>query len=168
MHPGFMAWWKRHGHGSCGTGAEAHCGPEGGGWRGWAGHGHGEGRHAGPGLGADEGGGFGVRRPLRFLAYKLELSEEQISKLAVVMSELKTERAQAAVDQRRRTTALADAIEGAAFGTDKVSEAIAEEAKSAARLQAAISKALGAIHGILDEAQRRKLAYLLRTGQLLI
>ena len=47
------------------------------------------------------GGGFGVRRPLRFLAHKLELDEQQIVLLARILDELKTERAQAAVDDRR-------------------------------------------------------------------
>jgi len=42
------------------------------------------------------GGAFGVRRPLRFLAYKLELDERQVSELARILDELKTERAQAA------------------------------------------------------------------------
>src|SRR5262245_8462388 len=44
------------------------------------------------------GGGFGVRRPLRFLAHKLELDEQQVVQLARILDELKTERAQAAVD----------------------------------------------------------------------
>ncbi|MCC6527411.1 MAG: hypothetical protein IT373_32485 [Polyangiaceae bacterium] len=171
MHPGFFGWWRRHHQGGCGWGGEATCGTGGGAHGGRCGPHEGEGgeaRHAGPGFGGEEGGGFGVRRPLRFLAYKLELGEDQIAKLAVIMNDLKTERAQAAVDQRRRTTALADAIEGSTFGEAKVAEAVAEDATSTARLQAAIAKALGAIHAVLDDAQRRKLAYLLRTGQLLI
>ena len=40
---------------------------------------------------SDPGGGsFGVRRPLRFLAYKLGLSEEQVVALARILDELKT------------------------------------------------------------------------------
>ena len=35
--------------------------------------------------------GFGVRRPLRFLAHKLELEDRQIEKLAKILDELKTE-----------------------------------------------------------------------------
>src|SRR5882724_12220661 len=64
--------------------------------------------------GADEGfgpgGGFGVRRPLRFLAHKLELDEKQIVQLARILDELKTERAQAAVDERRALAEFADAL----------------------------------------------------------
>ena len=37
---------------------------------------------------------------------------------------------------------------------------------SADRLRDAVVKALGRIHGLLDEAQRKKLAYLIRTGTL--
>ena len=44
--------------------------------------------------GGDEGfgagGGFGVRRPLRFLAHKLELDEKQVVQLARILDELKT------------------------------------------------------------------------------
>src|SRR5207245_5643235 len=47
------------------------------------------------------GGGFGVRRPLRFLAHKLDLDEKPVVLLAGILDELKTERAQAAVDDRR-------------------------------------------------------------------
>src|SRR5262249_54332211 len=36
-------------------------------------------------------GGFGVKRPLRFLAYKLDLTEHQITELAAILDELKTE-----------------------------------------------------------------------------
>jgi hypothetical protein len=53
------------------------------------------------------GGAFGVRRPLRFLAYKLELNDAQVSELARILDELKTERAQAAVDHRRALSAFA-------------------------------------------------------------
>src|SRR5438445_309980 len=113
MHPGFFGWWRGRGHGH-GCGAEAGCGPG-------AGHGQGHEGHAPPwagwhASGDDEGGTpFGVRRPLRFLAYKLELDEAQVAELARVMSDLKTERAQAAVDNRRSVTALADIIAGDTF-----------------------------------------------------
>ena len=87
MHPGMFAFWHaRHGaHGCGGGGDEASCGP-----RGHGGHGHGG--HGGPPWGGGEefgGGGFGVRRPLRFLAYKLDLSEPQVTELATILSELK-------------------------------------------------------------------------------
>jgi len=162
MHPGMMWWWKRarrHGCGSEGAHAEE-GGFEAGPWH----------RGGGPGSGDDFGGGgaFGVRRPLRFLAYKLNLSEEQVAQLAKVLDELKTERAQAAVDDRRTVAAFADAL-----GLEKFDEARAKEGgdlrvKSAERLRDAVVKALGKIHAALDSAQRAQLAYLIRTGVLSI
>ena len=41
-----------------------------------------------------------------------------------------------------------------------------DRVKSAERVQAAVGKALGRIHGLLEPEQRAKLAYLLRTGAL--
>ena len=58
------------------------------------------------------GGGFGVRRPLRFLAHKLDLDEKQVVLLARILDELKTERAQVAVDDRRTLADFADALGG--------------------------------------------------------
>lgn len=167
MHPGFAYWWRgrRGRHGGCE--GEAHAGPPGE-------HGH---HHHGPPWAAhfgghddgDFGGGsFGVRRPLRFLAHKLELKDEQVAELARVLDDLKTERAQGAVDQRRSTAAFADAVAGEAFDEAKVNEAADARVKSAERLRGAVVKALGKIHGILDNEQRAKLAYLLRTGALAI
>src|SRR5262245_29140337 len=69
-----------------------------------------------------EVGGFGVKRPLRFLAYKLELTEAQVSALAGILDELKIERAQAAVDDRRTLSAFADAVSAEAFDDTKAKE----------------------------------------------
>jgi Spy/CpxP family protein refolding chaperone len=114
----------------------------------------------------EEAGGFGVKRPLRFLAHKLELEEEQVAKLAAILDELKTERAQAAVDHRRSIGAFADAVTGDGFDEAKAKEAGDNRVKTAERLRDAVVTALGKLHGILDTEQRRKLAYLLRTGTL--
>jgi Spy/CpxP family protein refolding chaperone len=125
--------------------------------------------HGGPPWeGGGDGGGFGVRRPLRFLAWKLELEEEQVAKLAVILDELKTERAQAAVDQRRSISAFADAIEGETLDEAKAKEAGDLRVKSAERLREAVLAALGKLHALLDGEQRKKLSYLLRTGTLVI
>jgi Spy/CpxP family protein refolding chaperone len=136
------------------------------------GHGHWGGEaHFGGGGGDDGdfgGGAFGVRRPLRFLAYKLELEEKQVTELARILNELKTERAQAAVDNRRTVAGFADAVAGETFDVAKVGEVAKERVNSAERLRAAVVKALGEIHGILDAEQRAKLAYLIRTGALAI
>src|SRR5262245_7013825 len=77
------------------------------------------------------GGGFGVRRPLRFLAFKLQLDEPQVAELAGILNELKTERAQAAVDDRRTLTAFADAVAAETFDQAGAAEAAARRVKSA-------------------------------------
>jgi Spy/CpxP family protein refolding chaperone len=114
----------------------------------------------------DPSSGFGVRRPLRFLAWKLQLDEAQVGRLAAVLSELKTERAQAAVDDRRALTAFADALAGERFDEGKAHEARDARVKSADRLQSAVERALTGIHALLDPEQRERLAYLIRTGAL--
>ncbi len=171
MHPGFWAWWRRQaeaaaeaGWSGCAVGvphpgvrAARGCGPGEGAGRRW---------HMSQGL--EEGGGFGVRRPLRFLAHKLELSEDQVTRLAAILSALKTERAQSEVDARRRTASLAEAFEASSYDAAKVEAAASEQAKSAERLQNSIQLALAEMHALFDDAQRKKFAYLLRAGVLSI
>src|SRR2546421_12930206 len=160
MHPGMMWWWKRARRHGCGEGAEAWSG-SGEGWQagGWRGHGGG---------GDDFGGGgaFGVRRPLRFLAYKLNLSEEQVAQLARILDELKTERAQAAVDDRRTLADFADAVAGEAFDAAKAAAGGDRRVESSRRLREALVRSLQQIHAILNAEQRQGLAYLIRTGVL--
>jgi hypothetical protein len=190
MHPGFHAWWRGRGRSQCGAEAfHAHGGgPD---FRGPFGHypgghdgphhpghhgphhpGHhgphrpGEGAFAAPHFEHDPGSLFGVRRPLRFLAHKLDLSEAQVGVFAGILDELKTERAQASVDERRRISALADAVEGASYDEHKAGSAGDEQVKSAERLKNAVDRALRRMHAALDDEQRKRLAYLLRTGML--
>jgi len=118
--------------------------------------------------GEEFAGGFGVRRPLRFLAWKLGLAEPQLEKFAALINELKTERAQAAVDDRRALTSLADAAAGETFDTAKAAEATKLRVESAARVQQRVVDALAAMHAVLDAEQRGRLAYLLRTGALVM
>jgi Spy/CpxP family protein refolding chaperone len=113
-------------------------------------------------------GGFGVRRPLRFLAWKLDLQESQITALASVLNELKTERAQAAVDDRRALATLADAVQGESFDRDKASEGAKLRSQSAERLQQKVVDSLARMHALLEPEQRERLAYLLRTGTLMM
>ncbi len=159
MHPGFYGWWKQR-HGACGEHAEQR------GCHGARG-GHEE---QGPRFrfeagGGDLGGGeFGVRRPLRFLAHKLELDETQVAELAAILNDLKTERAQAAVDDRRTVAAFADSIGAEIYDDKKASEAAAARVKSAERLRDAVGDALRKIHALLGPDQRQRLAYLIRTG----
>jgi Spy/CpxP family protein refolding chaperone len=147
-----MAMWGRAGRHACGCDPSARV-PFWGSWR--------EHRHYG-----EEGSGFGVRRPLRFLAYRLDLDEAQVTELATIIGELKTERAQAAVDERRALSGLAEAASAESFDRSKAGEAAGLRAQSAARVQEAVVKALERMHGLLTAEQRTRLAYLLRTGTL--
>src|SRR5262249_35687447 len=113
-------------------------------------------------------GGFGVRRPLRFLAHKLDLDERQVGELARILDELKTERAQAEVDRRRTLSAFAEALSGAEFDGAKANEGGDLRAKSAERVRDAVLKALRQIHAVLNADQRVRLAYLIRTGTLVV
>lgn len=173
MYPGFHSWWRhqarRHGASACEP-----CSP---GWTAFAV------RHAGFGHrshdearggdlsrhedGSDVGGSaFGVRRPLRFLGYKLGLDERQSAEMARILDDLKTERAQAEVDRRRTVAAFADAIAGDTFAADRAAEGGSLRVQSAERLRDAVLRALARIHALLDEEQRARLAYLVRTGAL--
>ena len=158
MHRAFLSW-------HCAPRATPTC------------HGFWKGRHfggrswGGPSEEMDDdfgAGGFGVRRPLRFLAHKLDLDDRQVAELARVLDELKTERAQAEVDRRRTVSAFADALAGDAFDDAKAGEGGALRVRSAERLRDAVLKALRQIHAILNAEQRVRLAYLLRTGTLTV
>jgi Spy/CpxP family protein refolding chaperone len=177
-----FGWWNARRRAAFGEEAgcgPAGCGPDGGSWAGHEGHGGHHGHGHGPGHGhhgpphdggGDEfgGGSFGVRRPLRFLAFKLDLDEAQVTALAGILSDLKTERAQSAVDQRRTTSSLADAVAAEAFDESRAKAAADERVKSTERVQTAVVQALGRIHALLKPEQRTQLAYLLRTGGLSI
>jgi len=162
MYPGFIPHWKRS---RCGEvrvelGGEAGWRPR----RAWA---YRASEEDAPPF-SHGGGSFGVRRPLRFLAYKLDLSEEQVAELARILDEIKTERAQAAVDSRRATSTFADAVEGESFDEEKANAGAAIRVQSADRLRGAVVTALSRLHRLLDAEQRARLAYLIRTGTLSI
>ena len=151
MHPGFFHQWRRA--------------------RACAQHGH----HVGGGAGtqyeasaSSSGPMFGVRRPLRVMAHELGLNDEQVERLARIIDELKTERAQAAVDERRSLGLIADALAGADFDKAKVEEGLGLRVRSAERLRDSVLAALSDTHGMLEPEQRKKLSYLLRSGQLTI
>ena len=158
-------WYARR-HGGCGDFEPAFA---------WAGRAHGRhGADDGPrsidlnfsyGRGEDEAGGagLGVRRPLRFLAWKLDLTAEQLEGAARILERLKIERAQAAVDQRRSAADLADAIEHEAFDNARADSATEKRVTAALAVQRAVAKALGDLHGILEPDQRRRRARLIRT-----
>ena len=150
-----MRWWRLAGCEPSFAGAGCGTSP----------HGHGRGygmrmemRGHGP------HGGMGVRRPLRFLAWKLELDEDQLGEVAKILGELKTERAQGEVDRAKRLAALADAVSSDSFDAARAAEGAALRVMSAERLRGATVKALEALHALLTPEQRKTLAYMIRTG----
>jgi Spy/CpxP family protein refolding chaperone len=162
MYPGFIPRWRSR---RCESRAGAGAG-YGEGWhRGFAYSAAGEEESGQFGFG---GGAFGVRRPLRFLAYKLGLEETQVSELAKILDEIKTERAQAAVDHRRALSAFAEAVSGESFDESRAGAGAKLRVDSADRLRTAVVSALSRLHALLTPEQRAKLAYLIRTGILTI
>jgi Spy/CpxP family protein refolding chaperone len=102
------------------------------------------------------------------MAHKLELNEKQVEELAAILDDLKTERAQAAVDHRRSVGAFADALAGGTFDEAKAKDGASLRVKSAEQLREAVVRALARTHAMLDDEQRKQLAYLLRSGALTI
>src|SRR5205823_10754871 len=111
---------------------------------------------------------FGVRRPLRFLAFQLGLDETQTREVARILDELKTERAQASVDHRRMSAALADALAEDTFDAARASEAGRARVESAERIRQATVRAPARLHRVLRPEQRAKLALLIRTGAVVL
>ena len=109
-------------------------------------------------------GSGSVRRPLRFLAWKLELDDEQLGEVAKILAELKTERAQEEADGAKRLAAFADAVSGDRFDASRAAAGGELRTASAERMRAATLSALEALHALLEPEQRRTLAYLIRTG----
>ena len=70
---------------------------------------------------------------------------------------------------RTRTKTAISAVESTAEDAEaKVKAAAGQRVKSDEVVQAAVVRALGRIHALLEPEQRSKLAYLLRTGALSI
>jgi len=160
MHPGFIWHWKQHFSTSC-KDQDAHA-DDGVPWQ-----------RRGRSCGSSDwreasaaGQPFGVRRPLRFLAWKLELEEEQVARLASILDTLKTERAQADVNWRRSSGRIAEIMAAPELDAEQLESAVAARVDSERHRQDAVQVALTQIHAILDSEQRERLAYLMRTGVL--
>lgn len=108
---------------------------------------------------------IGVKRPLRFLAERLELSDDQVKIAARVLDELKIERAQAEVDTQRSLGMIADALEAAVFDGRAALEL---RVQCAERLRVALTTALSELHAVLTVDQRVRFAHLVRTGAIVV
>ena len=116
-------------------------------------------------------GNFGVRRPLRYLTYQLDLDESQRRQVAAALDSVKLEREQMALDEKKMISELADLVyDGAAneaenkLNTDALKETLSTRVRSSEQLQKRTAKALKQIVEILDPDQRQEFAYLIRTG----
>jgi hypothetical protein len=107
---------------------------------------------------------FGVRRPLRHLAWKLNLNETQIRDVVDVLDRLKTAYNQARLDQDRSTSEIAGVFTAAEFNGDRVSAALAMRTQASEVLNLELLAAVRRIFDLLNEEQRHEFAYLLRSG----
>jgi Spy/CpxP family protein refolding chaperone len=150
MYPGFLHHWRRA-HACAHHAAHAD-----------GAHSYHAGEHGPPGP------GFGVRRPLRVMSHELELDSDQVEKLARLIDDLKIERAQAAVHERRSLGLVADALLESDFDGAKVESALDLRVQAAQKLRDAVRDTLRETHAMLKPEQRKKLAYLLRSGTITI
>ena len=108
---------------------------------------------------------FGVRRPLRYLTYQLDLDDGQMRKVAAILNRLKTEQEQAEVDHRRTVGVLAEFITQDDEPLDEsLKVALTPRVDSAKRLRDETMRAVRELHALLDAQQRERLAELLDSG----
>ncbi len=112
------------------------------------------------------GGNLGVRRPLRFLTWRLDLSREQAAKAARVIERIKIEREQANVDLRRAAAEMADAVDGETFDRERMQAAQERRIEAARNTQEVVSRGLEEFHEFLDEDQRETFAALIRSREI--
>ncbi len=110
------------------------------------------------------GAHFGVRRPLRYLSYQLDLSENQMRRMSSVLNSIKNEREQSTLDEKRTVTAIADLMADGTPTLEEFSQALQPRTRNAEQLQAEIARGLVQISDILDEDQREQFIGLLLSG----
>jgi Spy/CpxP family protein refolding chaperone len=111
---------------------------------------------------------FGVRRPLRHLAWKLNLNEDQVRGLVDILDRLKTGYAQARLDRQRSTSDVAAAFTADAFDEGQVTAALTSRGRATEALNQELLTALRALYALLNAEQRREFAYLLRSGAFIL
>lgn len=111
-------------------------------------------------------GGFGVRRPLRYLSYHLDLDEQQRRKVAACFERIKLEREQANLDRKKADGVLADGFLREDVSVDALRQALAPRTQVESNMQIVLAKELVEIASVLDPDQREEFAHLLRTGVL--
>ncbi len=114
------------------------------------------------------GSNFGVRRPLRYLRYHLDLDDSQSRRMAAVLNRLKLEREQAKVDEKRTVHALSDLVASGDVLAEELKAALSGRLTTAERMQNETVQAVSEICDILDDDQREQFAELVRSGVLSI
>jgi Spy/CpxP family protein refolding chaperone len=107
---------------------------------------------------------FGVRRPLRHLAWKLNLTEAQIRDVVDVLDKLKTGYNQAQLDRDRSTSEIAGVFSASEFDAARAGAALSMRTRATESLNQELLAAMQRIFALLNEDQRRDFAYLLRSG----
>jgi Spy/CpxP family protein refolding chaperone len=102
-----------------------------------------------------------VRRPLRYLAYQLDLTDEQTRRLAAILDRLKTEQEQVRLDEARTVSALAELVTRERVAIGELEDALKPRVQSAERMQQVVARAIQDIQELLDAEQRAEFAYLL-------
>lgn len=113
-------------------------------------------------------GGFGVRRPLRYLGYHLDLDDEQMRRVAAILDRLKNEREQATLDESRTVSELAALVTKEGVSIDDLKSALAPRVASAERLQLVVARAVQEITEVLELEQREEFAYLLSNRSIVL
>ena len=107
---------------------------------------------------------FGMRRPLRHLAWKLNLTDAQIRDVVDVLDKMKTAYNQARLDRDRSTSEIAAVFSAAAFDAERAGSALSMRTRATDALNQELLAAMRRIFELLNEDQRRDFAYLLRSG----
>ena len=111
-------------------------------------------------------GGFGVRRPLRYLSYHLDLDEAQRRKVAASFERVKIEREQAKLDRKKCDTHVADVFLADDVAVEDLQKALEPRGQIERNMQTVTAKELYEIAKVLDDEQRDEFAHLVRTGVL--
>jgi len=109
---------------------------------------------------------FGIRRPLRYLSYHLDLDEAQRRQVAASLEQIKLEREQIDLSRKRANGVLADRFVQPEVSVDDFRQALSRQEQAETQLRTVIAKSLHDIADVLDEEQRDEFAHLLRTGVL--
>ncbi|MEM9621975.1 MAG: hypothetical protein AAF993_10025 [Pseudomonadota bacterium] len=109
-------------------------------------------------------GDFGVRRPLRYLRYHLDLDDSQSRRMAAVLNRLKLEREQTQIDEKRSVQKVAALLLEDDTQLEELKTALHPRVKSAEHLQSEVAQALQEVMTVLDADQRTRFADMIATG----